>query len=76
MKKLCFAIPTWNRANKLERCVREMARQIIELGRQDEIGIFVSDNRSDDDTPQVLAKLRDNTLFSITAGGQTHRCKI
>ncbi|HHW21220.1 glycosyltransferase family 2 protein [Thermodesulfovibrio thiophilus] len=63
MKKLCFAIPTWNRAKKLERCVREMARQIIELGRQDEIGIFVSDNRSDDDTPQVLAKLKRQYSF-------------
>ncbi|MGB9891789.1 glycosyltransferase, partial [Thermodesulfovibrio yellowstonii] len=58
MKKLCFAIPTWNRAKKLEICVREMARQIIELRKQDEIGIFVSDNCSDDDTPKVLAKLK------------------
>lgn len=63
MKKLCFAIPTWNRAKKLEICVREMARQIIELGKQDEIGIFVSDNCSDDDTPKVLAKLKKEYPF-------------
>ncbi len=63
MKKLCFAIPTWNRAKKLERCVKEMARQIIELGKQNEIGIFVSDNCSNDDTPNVLAKLKKEYPF-------------
>lgn len=63
MKKLCFAIPTWNRAKKLEICVREIAKQIIELGKQDQIGIFVSDNCSEDDTPKVLARLKREYPF-------------
>ncbi|GAB6183700.1 glycosyltransferase family 2 protein [Thermodesulfovibrio hydrogeniphilus] len=63
MKKLCFTIPSWNRAKKLERCVKEMARQIIELGKQDEIGIFVSDNCSNDETPRVLARLKKEYPF-------------
>ncbi len=40
-----------------------MARQIIELGKQDEIGIFVSDNCSNDETPRVLAKLKKEYPF-------------
>ncbi len=63
MKRLCFGIPTWNRAKKLEICVREIARQIIELGEEKNIGIFVSDNCSDDDTPRVLAKLKKEYPF-------------
>ena len=63
MKKLCFSIPSWNRAKKLEICVREIAKQIIELGEQDNIGIFVSDNCSNDDTPRVLAKLKREYPF-------------
>lgn len=63
MKKLCFAIPTWNRAKKLEICVREIAKQIIELGKQNEIGIFISDNCSDDATPKVLAMLKKEYPF-------------
>lgn len=63
MKKLYFAIPTWNRAKKLEKCIRAIATQIVELGEQDNIGIFVSDNCSTDDTFKVLAKLKKEFPF-------------
>lgn len=58
MKKLCFGIPTWNRGVKLERCIRTMIQQIIETQSSHLVGIFVSDNCSDDDTPIRLNKLR------------------
>lgn len=57
MKKLCFGIPTWNRGVKLERCIRAMVEQIRETGSAGEVGIFVSDNCSDDDTPVRLRNL-------------------
>lgn len=57
MKKLCFGIPTWNRAVKLDRCIRTMIQQILETQSRREVGIFVSDNCSDDDTPGVLSRL-------------------
>jgi glycosyltransferase involved in cell wall biosynthesis len=57
MKKLCFGIPTWNRGVKLERCIRTMIQQIMETNSAREVGIFVSDNCSDDSTPLVLSKL-------------------
>ncbi|QER42866.1 glycosyltransferase family 2 protein [Thermodesulfobacterium sp. TA1] len=63
MKKLCFAIPTWNRAKKLEKCILSIANQILELGEQNNIGIFVSDNASTDDTPKVLSKLKKKFPF-------------
>lgn len=50
MKKLCFGIPTWNRAEKLERCVRNIAQQIIEA-RVDAC-VFISDNCSTDATQE------------------------
>lgn len=61
MTKICFAIPTWNRAKKLERCIDNIAQQII----ADDIdaGIYVSDNASDDDTPAVIRKLAKKYAF-------------
>ena len=55
MKKICFAIPTWNRAPKLERCIENIAQQI--LADDIDAGIYVSDNASDDDTAAVVKKL-------------------
>jgi len=76
MKKLCFGIPTWNRAKKLEICIREMARQIIEVGKEEEIGIFVSDNCSNDHTPRVLAKLKKEYPFLEYTRLSTHKAGI
>jgi abequosyltransferase len=55
MTKICFAIPTWNRARKLQSAVETIAQQIVESGA--DARIFISDNHSDDGTPQVIAQL-------------------
>ncbi len=54
---IVFAIPTWNRAEKLERCVRTIAGRIAEEAPT--ASIFVSDNASNDHTPEVLQKLQN-----------------
>ena len=45
-----FAIPTWNRAEKLRRCVDSLAMQ-------NPSSIYIADNGSDDDTPLVGEEL-------------------
>ncbi len=66
MKKLRFQIRTWNRAKKLEKCVRRMAEEVKKLGKEDECVIFVIDNYSDDETPKVLKKLQKEIPFLVT----------
>ncbi len=61
MTKLCFAIPTWNRAQKLAQCVENIGRQIAEDGV--DAAIYISDNASDDDTPNVIASLKKKYPF-------------
>jgi glycosyltransferase involved in cell wall biosynthesis len=61
MTKLCFAIPTWNRANKLLLSVETIAQQIEESGA--DASIFISDNHSDDETPQVIDQLCSKYAF-------------
>jgi len=50
---ITFAIPTWNRASRLETCIRSIADQVSD----DRVRILVSDNASTDDTTQVLERL-------------------
>jgi glycosyltransferase involved in cell wall biosynthesis len=50
--KLVFAIPTWNRADKLFQCVTAIADQNPD-------GIFISDNCSDDHTLDVCKALAE-----------------
>lgn len=45
-----FVIPTWNRAEKLRRCVESIAKNNPD-------SIFISDDCSDDDTPKVCVEL-------------------
>ena len=54
MKKLRFQIRSWNRAKKLEICIRRIAEEVVKIGKQDECVIFVIDNHSSDETPRVL----------------------
>jgi abequosyltransferase len=61
MRKICFAIPTWNRADKLERNVQIIVNQILDS--KSDACIFVSDDGSDDDTVIRLRKLKSKYDF-------------
>lgn len=54
--KLVFAIPTWNRADKLFECVTSIAEQNPDA-------IYISDNCSDDHTPEICRRLADKYPF-------------
>ena len=55
-----IAIPTFNRAEWLGRCVGSALAQT-----HDSFEVLVSDNGSDDETPQVLAEISDPRLITI-----------
>lgn len=58
--RFTIAIPTFNRAEWLARCVRSALAQT-----HGSFEVLVSDNASDDATPQVLAELADPRLITI-----------
>lgn len=51
--RLSFNIPTYNRAKYLKKNLEILTAQIIELHKEDEVEINISDNASTDDTKQV-----------------------
>lgn len=53
--QLTIAIPTWNRATFLQRNLAQLERELVGVppGR---VELLISDNASDDDTPQVVAE--------------------
>ena len=55
-----IAIPTFNRSEWLGRCVASALAQT-----HDSFEVLVSDNGSDDETPQVLAEISDPRLITI-----------
>lgn len=59
---ITFAIPTWNRADKLKYAVHSIADQHVE-GMQ----ILILDHGSDDHTPQVLEELMTEYPFITVA---------
>jgi abequosyltransferase len=61
MPKICFAIPTWNRAAKLKRCVESIAQEIQQSGV--DAAIHISDNCSNDETALVTQELADRFPF-------------
>ena len=58
---LTVAIPTFNRAEQLERLLAVLEPQIAHLP---EVEIFVSDNASEDGTPGVIARARKSFCAS------------
>jgi glycosyltransferase involved in cell wall biosynthesis len=63
MKLLTIAIPTFNRANLLDKQLTWLAQAV--KGFEDEIEIFVSDNGSTDNTQAVIEKWKGH-LSNIT----------
>ena len=59
--KLTFAIPTWNRSNELKITVYSIAEQIARTGFPAQI--LISDNCSDDRTPQIIEELKAKWPF-------------
>ncbi len=49
---LSIAIPTYNRAKELQECLDSVIPQVLEL--KESVEIFISDNASVDETPEVL----------------------
>jgi len=66
MKKLRFQIRTWNRAKKLEICVRRIAEEVVKIGVEKDVIIFIIDNHSTDETPKVLNRLKKEYPFIVT----------
>ncbi|SMG16801.1 glycosyltransferase family 2 protein [Fibrobacter sp. UWB13] len=58
---LSICIPTWNRAKILSISLNSFCEQLASIDSS-EIEIFVSDNASDDDTPQVVQSFIDQGL--------------
>ena len=75
MKKLRFQIRTWNRAKKLEICVRRIAEEVIKIGAEKDCIIFVIDNCSTDNTPKILNNLKKEYSF-IVSYRYSKWCKI
>jgi abequosyltransferase len=70
MPDISFAIPTWNRAKKLNITIENIAGQIIQAGIDAEI--CVSNNCSDDGTEDVLKFLKEKYGFIRTTGLPEH----
>ena len=70
MPQICFAIPTWNRAEKLRICVETIAQQILNLNADAEI--FISDNFSTDHTERIIEDLKKKYPFIKSNRRQEH----
>jgi glycosyltransferase involved in cell wall biosynthesis len=53
---LTICIPTFNRALRLEKTLANILNLIISLKLEDQIGVFVSNNSSEDHTEEILTK--------------------
>ena len=51
---LCIAVPTYNRASRLDKALADLLTHIISSGKQDDISVFVSNNGSTDSTKNVI----------------------
>ena len=59
--RLTFAIPTWNRAGDLERCVQSIAPQVSQYAGR--VEILIADNASTDTTPGLIRDLQSRFAF-------------
>lgn len=56
VKKLCIAIPTFNRAIRLEKALIDLCDHILRAKGEKHISVYVSNNGSTDATAKVLEK--------------------
>ncbi len=53
---LCIAIPTYNRANRLEKSLVDLLEHLLKSKYKEKISVFVSNNGSSDSTSDVIIK--------------------
>ena len=53
---LTICIPTFNRALRLEKTLEDILNLIVSLKLEDQIGVFISNNSSEDHTEAILTK--------------------
>lgn len=58
---LTIAVPTYNRAGFLQATLAQLIKERSPLG-SDSVEILVSDNCSTDDTPEIIARARENQV--------------
>ncbi len=58
--KLCIAIPTFNRAVRLEKAFKDLLSQIIHAKKKQLLSVFVSNNGSTDGTSDVIERYKEN----------------
>lgn len=57
---LTIAIPTYNRANYLELCLKRISEELVDLSEEQQklVKVYVSNNASTDNTDQVISQYR------------------
>lgn len=60
---LSICIPTWNRAQLLNELLVSLEKQIVENNLQVEIEVFISDNHSEDKTPEIIQSFTNRLPF-------------
>jgi len=60
MTKLCVAIPTFNRAEKLKKALKNLLKEILKIDHKNKISVLVSDNGSSDETENVINNYKEN----------------
>lgn len=55
-KLLTIAIPTYNRANRLEKSLSDLLEQIVRSENQQLLSVFISNNGSTDTTAEIIDK--------------------
>ena len=61
--KLSIAIPTFNRASRLDKSLKDLLRLIIESQNRNQVSVFISNNGSLDNTEFIIEKNR--SLFEM-----------
>ena len=61
--KLSIAIPTYNRASRLDKSLTDLLRLIVESKNRSQVSVFISNNGSLDNTEFVIEKNR--SLFQM-----------
>lgn len=66
---LTIAIPTYNRARYLDLCLKRINEEIASLSEDQRrlVKVYVSDNASPEETPNVIAKYQGNFAVSFEA---------
>jgi glycosyltransferase involved in cell wall biosynthesis len=72
--KITIAIPTYNRCVRLRKCLLDLLREIQFSTNKNDVGVFVSNNGSTDQTDNVIegcSKLFEELRVPFSSGGFT-----